>query len=188
MGHLPVTVSTPLYGLTKFAPKEPAGMTAAIVNASVDKIEEVLQGAGIVPPSADLDAMLDQLSAFNTLNAAGAFIDTGWVTITNSGTVRAGYTPRVRRLGRLVVAEGGWTTSGQTANTTAAAGTIPATVTVNGTAYNLRPALQKEFNPGMSSAGSLGKVVIATTGVVSTVVGGTPPGYMVLDGMTWTTD
>jgi hypothetical protein len=177
---------TPLYGLRKFDNGEPAGNVGVIVNEHADAIEAALQDQGVIPP--DLADMLSQLSAFNALNAAGAFIDSGWINITNSGTIRTGYTPRVRRLGRLVVAEGGWTTSGQTANSSAAAGTIPATVTVGGTAYNLRPAVQKEFNPGMSSAGSLGKVIVATTGIVSTVVGGTPPGYMVLDGMTWTTD
>lgn len=180
--------STPLYGLHKFADKEPAGMVAAIVNQVVDKIEQVLQGAGVGPPSADVTAMLAQLSAFNALNGGGAFVDTGWVAITNTGTIRTGFTPRVRRIGKLVIGDGGWTTSSQTANTSAAVGTVPASATVSGTAYNLRPATAKEFVPGMSAAGSVGKMSLSTAGVLSAVVGATPPGYMMIDTVVWTVD
>jgi hypothetical protein len=172
---------TPLYALRKFDDGESARTTAVIVNQHADTVEAALQTVGSVPP--DLTAMLAQLAAFNTLNTAGAFTDSGWVAITNSGTIRTGYTPQVRKIGKLVIARGGWTTSGQTANTTAAVGTIPS---------GYRPSTGQatmEMQPGMSSAGSLGKILVTnSTGVVSTVVGGTPPGYMVLDGMSWTTD
>lgn len=175
--------TTPLYGLRKFDNGEPAANVGVIVNQHADNIEAALQGAGIVPPPADLTAMLAQLAAFNTRNTAGEFTDSGWVAITNTGTIRPGYTPQVRKIGTRVWARGGWTTSGQTANTSANAGTIPA---------GYRPSTAQattEFAPGMSSAGSLGKVSITnSTGVIATVVGGTPPGYMVLDGVTWTTD
>lgn len=185
--------STPLYGLLKFAAKEPAGMVAAIVNASVDKIEQVLQGAGIVPPSADLTAMLAQLSAFNTRNTAGEFTDSGWVavTVTSPAVAITGAPPQVRKIGKRVIARGGFAGTGQVANTATASGTIPAgyrppTTPSSGTTQ--APATL-EFAPGMSSAGSTGKIVVtAATGVVQVAAGGSVAGYFRLDGMNWTVD
>lgn len=173
-----MTTTTSLYGLLKFAAKEPAALVASIVNQHADTLEAALIAGGVTP--ANTTAMLTQLAAWNARNTAGDFTDSGWVNITvTAPTAAHTQAPQVRKIGRLVVARGGWSSTGLTANTGTAAGAIP-------TGY--RPSSTLEVAPGMSSAGSTGKASIATTGVVTLAPGGTVPGFFRLDGVTWTVD
>jgi hypothetical protein len=163
-------VIEPTYGLSKFDTKEPAGMTAAIVNATVDSIVTALGNAGI--PPADLPALI----------AAGWFSDSGWQSITVAGGFAATtQAPQVRKIGKIVVARGGWSNTGVTASTTHTnVGTIPS---------GYRPSSGLDLAPGLSAAGtSSARLSIATTGVVTLQTSGSVAAYFRLDGVTWTVD
>lgn len=172
-------MTTPVYGLNYLVQGEPVRNFRAYSQSNAEAIEAALIATGITPP--DLADYLADIATFNTLATAGVFNDSGWVAVTTTSPAVAisGAAPQVRKIGKMVIARGGWTNGGQTANTTTASGTIPS---------GYRPSQQQEAVPGMSSAGSTGKLIIATTGVVSVAAGGTVAGYFRMDALVWTVD
>jgi hypothetical protein len=156
---------------------EPLRNLRSYTEENAETIEAALIATGITPP--DLDVYLADIATFNTMVTAGQFDDTGWVDLTSTGyTETSDPAPRLRRLGHVVFAQGGWTNAGMVANTTYVVSTIP-------DGQGLRPSGTVQFTPGMSSAGSTGKIAVAANGQISVSTSGTVAGYFRLDPGQW---
>jgi hypothetical protein len=109
--------------------------------------------------------------------------DSGWVNVTIAAGFAAQGTeiPQVRKIGNVVQARGGWSNTGMPdPNTTYSVGTIPA---------GYRPAAGYPVRgfPGMTSAGSTGRMVIDDSGAVTINTGGAVAGFFMMTGVfTWT--
>lgn len=108
-------------------------------------------------------------------------VDSGWQTVTvASGKQALASPPKVRKIGKVVYAQGGWNATGLAdPNTNYVVGTIP-----NG----YRPTVTLAFNPGMSAAGSLGRMSIDPDGSVNVQTSGSVATQWRLDTICWLVD
>jgi hypothetical protein len=105
--------------------------------------------------AAQVDDMLDILAG-----------DSGWqnITVTAPYVQQGTVTPRVRKVGKLVVPHWGWSAQGMAANTAYNVGVIPA---------GYRPSQGDYFPAGTGTASVVGQFFIGTDGVVSLRTGAT---------------
>lgn len=169
-----MTAKTPVYGLEYLVQGEPARNTRLALENNAKTIEAALVARG-VPPT-DLQDLI----------AGGWFSDSGWVGIVSAAGTTLNGSPQVRKVGKLVKAQAGWSSAtipggagAMQPNTNyyvAAAGGIPA---------GFRPSYTLYLRAGTNSAANPGRFVIGTDGSIQLHVGAVVSSYYRLDTCDW---
>jgi hypothetical protein len=132
-----------------------------------------------------LDAVAAQAAqAQSTANSVSTRVtaleaDSGWVDVPVTAGHGAYQNPAVRKIGKTVYARGGFTNTGLEANAEEQVATIPS---------GFQPATTLVISPGMSSAGSTGRLVIRSDRSVTVGTGNPVASYFKMDGASWLTD
>lgn len=160
----PVTGITPIYGIEYLTEGEPAGYTRQKLQRNAEKIEAALVARGV--PPADLQALI----------AAGWFSDTGWLDITPAAGFAAmagAEKPQVRKLGRILLFQGGFTNAGMAVNGTYAVSLALPTST--------RPTQTAIVGLGSSAGAAVASGFLTSAGIISVRTSATLGTYYKLD-------
>lgn len=108
--------------------------------------------------------------AVNKAYVDGLVADTGWVnvTIASGYAAQSGFTPQVRKIGKVVYFRGGWSNTGMTAGVNEAVGTVPSGYRPSLTYYDLMVSNTVALSGARFAVTSAGGITIGVPATVGT--------------------